>query len=62
MPAKAKSTKPRVKVGGTPKKLKALTKSDQKKVRGGLLPYIEQANIFKSTNITDGSSNTFKKK
>jgi hypothetical protein len=64
MPAKAKTAKRRVKVEGTVKKLKTLTESDQKKVRGGLLPYIEQDNIFKSTstNIQDGTSNTFKKK
>ena len=58
MPAKAKTAKRRVKVEGKAKKLKTLTKSDQKKVRGGLLPYIEQDNIFKSTNIKDGTSNT----
>jgi hypothetical protein len=58
--SKLKHTKRRTKVKDLPKREKVLTKEDQKKVRGGLLPYIEQDNLRQKTNITDGSSNTVK--
>lgn len=65
MPAKSKTTKRRVKVEDTPKRMKKLTKDDQKKVRGGILPYIEQDNLYKlsniKSNIKDGTSNAILK-
>ena len=61
MPAKAKTAKRRVTVEEKPKQMKRLTKADQKKVRGGILPYIEQDNLYKTHNIQDGTSNTLLK-
>jgi hypothetical protein len=58
MPTKSKSTKRRVKIEDTPKQMKKLSKDDQKKVRGGILPYIEQDNLHRVANISDGTSNT----
>jgi len=58
MTTKLKSKKRRVKVQEVPKQTKALTGKEQKKIKGGLLPYIEQDNLKKPTNVKDGSSNT----
>jgi hypothetical protein len=58
MTTKLKSKKRRVKVQEIPKQTKALTGKEQKKIKGGLLPYIEQDNLIKPTNIKDGTSNT----
>ena len=58
MTTKLKSTKRRTKVQDIPKKTKALTGKEQKKIKGGLLPYIEQDNLYKSRSIQDGTSNT----
>lgn len=60
MPAgKSKGAKPRTQVKDLPRKKRELTKEQRQKVKGGLLPYIEQDNL-KSTNITDGTSNTIR--
>lgn len=58
MPTKSKSTKRRTRVQDIPKKAKELSGKEQKKIKGGLLPYIEQDNLRKFTNIQDGTSNT----
>ncbi len=58
MPTKLKSTKRRTKVQDIAKKAKTLTGKDQKKIKGGLLPYIEQDNVYRSPNIKDGTSTT----
>jgi len=39
----------------------ALSEEEQKSVKGGLLPYVEQDNV-KSTDMIDGTSNTIKEK
>ena len=58
MTTKLKSKKRRVKVQEVPKQTKALTGKEQKKIKGGLLPYMEQDNLKNPTNVKDGSSNT----
>lgn len=63
MTTKLKSTKRRTKVQDIPRNTKALTGKEQKKIKGGLLPYIEQDNLRKPTSsITDGTSNTITSK
>lgn len=57
MPTKSKSTKSRTTVQDIPKEPKDLSGKEQKKVKGGMLPYIEQDNLRKPTNIPDGTSN-----
>ena len=59
--AKSK-TKKRVKVEHLAATRTGLSKGEMKKVKGGLLPLIEQDNIRGSSNITDGTSNTIVKK
>jgi hypothetical protein len=61
MTTKLKSTKRNIKVQELPKKAKTLTRKEQQKIKGGLLPYIEQDNVIKPTNIKDGTSNTIMK-
>ena len=61
MPAKSKSTKPRTRVQNLPKDAHELSGKEKKKVKGGLLPYVEQDNVRKSSNIQDGTSNTITK-
>jgi len=61
MPTKSKSTKRRTKVQDIQKKSKELSGKEQKKIKGGILPYIEQDNLYKSKSIQDiqdGMSNT----
>ena len=48
MPTKSEPRKPRTKVKNIPGKTKELSQSEQKRVKGGLLPYIEQDNLYKS--------------
>lgn len=57
MPTKLKSTRRRVKVQEIPKKTETLTDKQKKKIKGGLLPHIEQDNVYRSPNIKDGNSN-----
>jgi len=45
---KSEHGKPRTKVKNIPSKTKGLNQRQQKKVKGGLLPYIEQDNLHKS--------------
>lgn len=49
MTTKLKSTKRRINVQEIPKQTKTLTGKEQKKIKGGLLPYIEQDNMKKPT-------------
>jgi hypothetical protein len=56
--AKAKETKRRTQVKDLKKSEEELTPAQSKKVKGGLLPYVEQENVYKSTSIKDGTSNT----
>ena len=59
MPAtKSKNTKRRTQTKDLPKRKKELSKEEQQRVKGGLLPYIEQDNIYNTRNIKDGTSNT----
>ena len=70
MANKLKSTKRRTKMKDVSTKAKVLSSKDKKKVKGGILPYIEQDYCLKPTStitpptssITDGTSNTFKPK
>ncbi|HKO96487.1 MAG TPA: hypothetical protein VJU86_05830 [Pyrinomonadaceae bacterium] len=72
MPSKSKSTKSRTSLKDISTKTKTLSSGDKKKIKGGLLPYIEQDNLNTSrgtksitdgtSNITDGTSNTIKSK
>ena len=55
---KSKTSKRRTQIQDLPKREKKLSKEEQKKVKGGLLPYIEQDNLYKSKSIKDGTSNT----
>lgn len=55
--AKTKETKRRTQVKNLKKSEEELTPAEAKKVKGGLLPYIEQDNI-RSKSIKDGTSNT----
>ena len=48
MPTKSDSRKPRTKVKNSPSKAKNLSRSEQKRVKGGAR-YIEQENIYKSS-------------
>ena len=57
--AKTKETKRRTKVKDLKKSEEELTTDQAKKVKGGILPYIEQDAIT-SRSITDGTSNTSK--
>ena len=54
----AKSTKRRTQTKELSKQEKELSPEEQKKVKGGLLPYIEQDNLYKNKSIKDGTSNT----
>ncbi len=68
MPSKLKSTKRRTSMKDISTKTRTLSGKDKKKIKGGLLPYIEQDNLKTSrstksitdgtSNITDGTSNT----
>jgi hypothetical protein len=55
---KSKGTKPRTQIKDLPRGKKELSKGEQKNVKGGLLPYIEQDNIYKTKSVKDGTSNT----
>jgi len=61
MTTNVKTTKRNIKVQDLPKKAKTLTRKEQKKIKGGLLPYVEQENVIKPTSIKDGTSNTIMK-
>ena len=69
MASKPKNTSRRTSVQDIPSEAKELNSKERKKIKGGLLPYIEQDNLRKSTssitdgtsNITDGTSNTIMK-
>lgn len=57
----AEKTRTKLKIEDLPQAEKELTLDEAEATRGGLLPYMEQDNIFKSTattNIKDGTSNT----
>jgi hypothetical protein len=54
---KSKKTKTRTQSKDLPKNAKSLTKAEAKNVKGGLLPYVEQDNIYRSPSISDGTSN-----
>jgi hypothetical protein len=61
MPRKqeTKSSKRRTQVKDLSENGRELSKREQKKVKGGLLPYIEQDNVqHKPINVQDGTSNT----
>jgi hypothetical protein len=55
---KSKNSKTRTQNKDLPKKAKSLTKAEATDVKGGLLPYVEQQNIYRSSSISDGTSNT----
>jgi hypothetical protein len=60
---KTKSANKRVKVRTLAKTESKLSKKEMTRVKGGLLPYLEQDNIRDGTsNIQDGTSNTIVKK
>ena len=50
--------KRRTQVKDLPKQEKELTKEEEEKVKGGILPYVEQDNLRSVTKISDGTSNT----
>jgi hypothetical protein len=54
----SKSTKRRTQTKDLSKQKKDLSKEEQKKVKGGILPYMEQDNLYKNKTIKDGASNT----
>lgn len=56
MPGKSTSTKRRTNVKDIAKETKALSGKEQKRIKGGLLPYVEQDNLRKPSSITDGTS------
>ena len=59
MPAdKPTKRKRRTQVKDLPKQEKELTKEEEEKVKGGILPYVEQDNLRSVTKISDGTSNT----
>lgn len=67
MPTKSKSTKRRTKVAEIQQQAKALSKGEQKKVKGGFTGGVFVAagdvnndGLRKPTNIQDGTSNTRK--
>ena len=57
MPTKLKSTKRRTSMKEISAETKTLSSRDKKKIKGGLLPYIEQDNLKRPTNTTGGTSN-----
>lgn len=59
---KTKSPRKGVKLRSLPKTESKLSGKEMKRVKGGLLPYIEQDNVRGSTNIQDGTSNTILRK
>ena len=60
--SKTRGAKKRVKMQTLTKAESKLSRREMSKVKGGLLPYVEQDNLRGSSNITDGTSNTIVKK